>query len=369
MALNLVSEIMRWIAPAAMERIAAALGINGDLAQKGIAAAVPALLAALGNKASTTGGARDLFNAVSNADPDIFSKLGASLTGAKADKYMESGTNALTSLLGDSALSSLTGAVGKYAGLGGTAGSSLMSIAAPLVLGALAKNSSGMDASGLANLLGSQQDNIKAALPAGLGSLLSSAGVLGSNFASQAGRAAADVGRTASTAASRVTPQAKSGTNWLMWLIPLALIAAGLWYFLGNRAPTTTTTTDTTTTDTTTTAPAVTDMVLDGVDIGKQVTTVLDGLKNSLNGITDVATAQAALPKLQEAVTAIDGVSGILGKLSAGQKSALAALVTAALPTIKDAATKVLAIQGVGDIAKPVVDTLISKLEALAKGA
>ena len=47
----------------------------------------------------------------------------------------------------------------------------------------------------------------------------------------------------------------------------------------------------------------------------------------------------------------------------------MAALVTAALPTIKDAATKVLAIQGVGDIAKPVVDSLISKLEALAKTA
>jgi hypothetical protein len=276
---------------------------------------------------------------------------------------MQSGTSALTSLLGDSALSSITGAVSKYAGLGGTAGSSLMSIAAPLVLGALAKNSSGMDASGLANLLGSQQDSIKAALPAGLGSLLSSAGVLGSNFASQAGRAAVDVGRTASTAASRVTPPAKSGTNWLMWLIPLALIAAGLWYFLGNRAPTTTTT------DATTTAPAVTDMMLDGVDIGKQVTTVLDGLKTSLSGITDVATAQAALPKLQEAVAAIDGVSGMLGKLSAGQKSALAALVTTALPTIKDAATKVLAIQGVGDVAKPVVDSLLAKLEALAKGA
>jgi hypothetical protein len=75
------------------------------------------------------------------------------------------------------------------------------------------------------------------------------------------------------------------------------------------------------------------------------------------------------LPKLQEAVTAIDGVSGMLGKLSVAQKSALAALVTAVLPTIKDAATKVLAIQGVGDVAKPVVDSLISKLEALAKTA
>ena len=43
--------------------------------------------------------------------------------------------------------------------------------------------------------------------------------------------------------------------------------------------------------------------------------------------------------------------------------------MTAALPTIKDAATKVLAIQGVGDVAKPVVDSLLAKLEALAKAA
>lgn len=366
MAFNIVTEIINMIAPAALDRIAAALGLSGDATKKALGAAVPALLAALGTKAASPVGARALFDAVSDADPDVFGKLTSALTGAKSEKFVQGGMGALSSLLGDNALRDLTGAVAKQAGLGGEAGASLMAIAGQLAMGSLAKSakSSGLDASGLAGLLSSQQGNIKAALPSGLGELLSSAGVAGSSFASQASRAAVDVGRTASTATSRVTPPAKSGTNWLMWLIPIALIAAGLWYFLGNRAPTTTTATDTTTT-----APAVTDMMLDGVDIGKQVTTVLDGLKTSLSGITDVATAQAALPKLQEAVSAIDGVSGMLGKLSAGQKSALAALVTAALPTIKDAATKVLAIQGVGDVAKPVVDSLLAKLEVLAKPA
>jgi len=68
-------------------------------------------------------------------------------------------------------------------------------------------------------------------------------------------------------------------------------------------------------------------------------------------------------------VTSIDGISGLVGKLSAEQKTALAALVSAALPALKEAANKVLAIQGVGDLAKPVVDSLIAKIEALAKPA
>lgn len=156
----------------------------------------------------------------------------------------------------------------------------------------------------------------------------------------------------------------KSGLNWLMWLIPLIIVAGALWYFLGREA-----TPPVTTTGTETTPPAVTEILVDGVDIGKQVTTTLDGLKTSLNGITDVATAQAALPKLQEAATAVDGISGTMAKLPAEQKTALAALVAAALPAIKEAANKVLAIQGVADVAKPVVDGLIAKLEALAKPA
>ena len=73
--------------------------------------------------------------------------------------------------------------------------------------------------------------------------------------------------------------------------------------------------------------------------------------------------------KFAEAGTAIETVNSMLPKLNTEQKSALAAIVTAALPAIKEAAGKVLAIQGVGDLAKPVVDGLIAKLESLAKPA
>lgn len=386
MAMNIITQTINLVAPAVLERIAAALGISTDTAHRAIAAAVPAVLAAFASKAGTQTGARALYDAVSQAEPDALEGLGSTATGARSANIVQSGLGTLSSLLGDGTLKGLTGAIGKQTGLATEASSSLTGLAGQLALGSLAKvaGKSGLDASGLAGLLTSQQANIKAALPAGLGAALSSAGVLGSGFAEQAQSAADRTGRAATAAASQVQATGRSGMNWLMWLIPLIIILGALWYFLGKQAttpvtttgtetttPTTTTppTTTTTTTGTETAPPAVTEITVDGVDVGKQVTTTLDGIKTSLGGITDVATAHAALPKLQEASTALDGVSGMMPKLSAPQKTALAALITAALPAIKDAAGKVLAIAGVSDVAKPAVDGLIAKLEALAKPA
>lgn len=360
MAMNIVSEILGLISPAALDRIAAALGLGSDATKKALGAAVPALLAVLANKAASPAGASRVFDAVSQADPNIFGKLSSALTGANSERVIASGSGTLTSLLGDNTLKGLTGAVAKQGGLR-EAGASLMAIAGQLVTGALAKTaqSSGLDASGLAGLLSSQQGNIKAALPAGLGDLLPSAGVAGSGFAGQAARVAPEASRTATATAPQVVTTAKKGTNWLMWLVPLAIALAAIWYVMGQG------TKPVVTTDTGGTTPAVTDMMVDGVDVGKQMTGTLDGLKTELAGITDVASAQAAVPKLQATATAIDGVSGMMAKLSPGQKTALAAMVTAALPAIREAANKVLAIQGVGDVAKPVIDSVIAKLEAL----
>ena len=80
-------------------------------------------------------------------------------------------------------------------------------------------------------------------------------------------------------------------------------------------------------------------------------------------------TAQAALPKLDETVKSLDGIGGMLTKLSVEQRTMLAGLVSAALPALKDLAARVTALPGVGDIAKPTVDGLLSKIEALGKPA
>lgn len=411
MAFNIVNSIVGMVAPAIIDKLAAMLGLNSATAKTALMAAVPGVLAAFGNKASTETGARELFDAVSKTDTSQLSNLAKTLGGAGGEKLIQGGLGSLGSLLGDNALSGLTGAIAKQAGVSDSASSSIVAMAGQLAMGQLAKSVSGdgLNASSLAGLLSSQQENIASAMPSGLGGLLSGAGLLGSDLASQvsridaareamsgavgdaarkAGNVANDAARKASGAASDAVRQAsnvansaarqagnvasdaartvnaatnqaaKKGTNWLMWLIPLLILAAALWYFLGNRSHVAT--------DATTT-PAATSLTIDGVDIGTQVTSVFDGLKTTLGGITDAASAQAALPKLQEAVKTVDGMSGAVGKLSTAQKTAFGALIAAALPVLKELVGKVVAIPGVGDVVKPTLDDLVGKIEAMAK--
>ena len=354
MAFNIVSTIIGLLAPAVLEKLAAALGTTPAAAKGALGAAVPAVLAALGSKASSEAGAKALFDSVSNVDTGMLGNLAGALTGASGEKLLQGGLGSLGSLLGEGGVKTLTSAIGSQTGLSGSAASSVVSLASQLAMGQLAKSvaGDGLNAAGLGKLLTSQQANITQALPAGLAQQLSGAGTIARNFADQAGR-------TASAAAQNTAKAAKTGTNWLMWVVPLLIALAALWWFLGQR----------TTAVTDAVPAAVKEVVVDGVDVGKQVTSAIDGLKTTLGGITDAATAQAALPKLQETVTSIDTVTGILAKVSPEQRSMIAGLVGAALPALKELAAKVVAIPGVGDIVKPTLDGLLTKVDAMAKPA
>ena len=101
-----------------------------------------------------------------------------------------------------------------------------------------------LEANGITDLLASQKDNIAAALPTGLSSLLGGTGLLdalggaartataaGSEPAQVANSAIRVVGDTGRRAAGMAASR-----NWLDWLIPIAAIAALLIYYLGRPA-------------------------------------------------------------------------------------------------------------------------------------
>jgi hypothetical protein len=90
-------------------------------------------------------------------------------------------------------------------------------------------------------------------------------------------------------------------------------------------------------------------------------------LKSVLPGITDAATAQAALPKLREANAQLAEIATLANSLNPERKGALAKLITAAAPTIDQMCDKVLAMPGVGDVAKPTIDELRRKIAALSQ--
>ena len=154
----------------------------------------------------------------------------------------------------------------------------------------------------------------------------------------------------------------KTGSNWLAWIIPLLIAAAAAWYFLGGMGHSVKEAAEKA-------ADSATSLVVDGVDVNAQLTSAFDGLKSTLGGITDAASAQAALPKLQEAVTSVDGLTAVAAKLTPAQRTMMSGVITAALPTLKDLIAKVVAIPGVGDVVKPTTDALLAKIEALANPA
>lgn len=394
MASNLVSYLMQFLTPDVIARLAAALGLDTDKVQRGVAAAVPAVLAGLAGVAAQPGGAQKVADAA-RQQSGVLDNLGGLLSGGNQSSLVQSGSQLLSSLMGGNTSGALANAIGSYSGLGQNAGGSLLGMLAPLVMGGIAKNAgSDLTANGIAGMLAGQKDNIAAAMPSGLRDMLAGTGLLDSlgGAARSATAAAGDAASRAAasaTAAARTTtataPVATRSSNWLYWLLSALALLALLYYLFGRPAertaeqtppaPETPAQTETqpqtpapaeTQTQTQPATPAAPSLTVGGVDIGKQVTDAMAGLETTLNGVTDAASAQAALPKLQTATDAFDKVGGVLGQLSAEQKTMLSGLVKPGLTSLNTLFDKVLAIPGVSDVLKPTIDALKAKLATLA---
>jgi len=376
MATNLVSLVMQFLTPDMIGRIANALGLDRSKAESAIGAAVPALLAGLSGVATQPGGAQKLAEAARQptASLDNFARtLG---TGGQGS-FIETGTQMVSSLLGGQDRTALENAVGKFAGLGQGAISSLFGMLAPVVVGTAANASGGaFDGRSIADLLVDQKNNIAAALPSGVRDLLggtnllsalggaartATAGVTAAARAASTGvndatRTAASAARTVDAMGRQAASTAASSWNWVYWVVGLAVVAAVVIYFL--IRPTEQVAQQG--------APAAQSLVVGGVDIGKQVTDSVGSLNTALAGVTDAASAQAALPKLTDITTQINKVSDTVGQLSADQRKTLAGFVAPLLSTLNPLFDKVLAIPGVADVLKPTIDQLKTKIGGLA---
>ena len=106
---------------------------------------------------------------------------------------------------------------------------------------------------------------------------------------------------------------------------------------------------------------------VEGIDLKPSLESALAGLKANLQGVSDAASAKAVLPELEKRAEELDKLRERSVNLPADNKSALAALLAAARPTLEGLFDKVLAIPGVDGIAKPDIDALRAKLDSLTK--
>jgi Bacterial protein of unknown function (DUF937) len=385
MTSSLVSVVMQFLTPDMIAKIASALGLDRSIAQKAIGGAVPALLSSLADLSSTPNGARQLTNAVAQQQPGSLEAIKGLIGSSGQNTLAETGSSLLSGLFGDGTLNTMAQSIGKFAGIDASSGKSILGVLGPVILGALGQQqrTAGLDAGGLASLLNAQKGQIAAAIPPGLADHLSAAGLIdsatgglrggaaaaaaaGSRVVSAAERTASGAGQAAYAATSAASPQ------WPYWLAALAVLGGLAWFALGRPAGHETVAElprpAPAQSATTTVGMAPADLTVGGTNLANQVNSSVGALRSLLPGITDAASAEAALPKLQETTTQLNEIGKLATKLSPEGKSALAKLIVAATPTINQMCDKVLATPGVGAIAKPSIDELRGSLDTLSRG-
>jgi len=341
MAINLVSLIMQYLTPDMIARIAAATGLDRNTTNAAVSASVPALLAALSNAATQPGGAQKLADAAKQQIGTL-DNLTSIMSGGSQTALADKGSQILSSLLGGQNQGALAGSVAKVTGVGQGASNSLLGILAPVVMGAIAKQQGigGLDPKNIVSLFAAQKDNIAAALPSALRDQLRGTGL------------------PISATQTVTNTGARAASNWLYWALPAAAIGALLLYMFNKPAE-----------QLAQPAPQITgsiqNMVVGGLDMGKQVDNSLASLRTSLQGITDAASAEAAQSNLQQVTAQLDKVTGLAGQLSPDQRKIIAGLVGPAMPNLNQQFSKVLAIPGAAEVLKPSIDALKAKLASL----
>ncbi len=201
-----------------MEQASSFLGESTANTSSAMGAALPSILGSLISKGSTQSGASGIMDMITKGgfDGSMLSNIGSMLGGGDATSgLINSGSGILSSLMGNK-LGGVVDLIASVSGMKKSSSSSLLSMAAPMLMSLIGKQVMGKGVSGLMDLLSSQKEHVSSAMPAGMGSLLG-LGNLGDNV-SETVSAAADTAKS-------------SGGGLLKWLlIGLAALAA-LWYF------------------------------------------------------------------------------------------------------------------------------------------
>jgi hypothetical protein len=242
----------------------------------------------------------------------------------------------------------------------------LLAFAAPFVMGAISKQFQGKPATAqsLQGLFAEQKSNIAAAMPAGL----SLSGIPGlPDLGSMANSAAATVRKSADMAQDAGSPLMKT----LLPLSLLALLAVVGWQFLQRQK-------EKPSVENVAQSPVANTVqkpVLDATAAVPNAAQVSDGLTSvfsqateTLNTITDAASADAALPKLDQLNAQVDGLALLWDKIPASARSTIVQLTTEHMGKLTALIEQVLAIPGIGEKLQPALDGLVAKLKTFEGG-
>jgi outer membrane protein OmpA-like peptidoglycan-associated protein len=174
---NILKLLKNQIDDNVIDKIAGFLGENKSGVMAAIGSALPSLLLGFMKKGTEPGGANYLMSLLQERKQDegLLGDLGSALGGGSATAdLLSSGKNLLGSILGDKG-GGIGDLIASSSGISKKAGSSLLGMLAPIVMGFLGKtlkSQGSFNASSLTSLLLGQKDHIKGSLPSGITNLL-----------------------------------------------------------------------------------------------------------------------------------------------------------------------------------------------------
>lgn len=166
---SLLDGLMQQMGGDTLRQISQHLGTDDATTQKAVGAALPALVGALARNSQSADGAAALAGALDrDHDGSALNDLPALLGGGGG-----AGAGILKHILGGKQ-GAVAGGIGAAAGLDPAKSGQLLSMLAPIVMGALgsAKKRGGLDAGGLAAMLGQERANLGAQGGGALGGLM-----------------------------------------------------------------------------------------------------------------------------------------------------------------------------------------------------
>ena len=381
MSFNLIDLIKDQLSDQVMNHVSSMLGGDANQVSSAIGSAIPGLLEGLMNSGSDSTNANAMVDAINKQDDGILDNLGDLLGNSDSQgSLLSTGSDLLSSLLGNNALGTLASTIAGFSGLGRGSSKSLLGFLAPVIFSVIKRKllgSGGLSVSSLMDMFSGQKDNIAAAMPSGFVQQLSASDTIASTT-SKVNDSDSAPSKTSSTV-SEIDDVAEQATStagaWFARLLPLALLCGVAWFAYNQfskssiEIPESKTipqgTTDTIIKDVLEPAQTIVQDQQVNVNVKEELSVILGSVTNSLGSITDVASANEAIPQLNTATEKLGGLANILDRMPAVAREPVKQVISGGLPQLQALIDKVVAIPGVGPVIKPVADGLLQKIALL----
>src|SRR5262245_56700067 len=331
MGMNIVEIIKGYVSGPVLTQLSSLIGTNESTTRSAVGSAVPALLSSFSSLSSSPAGGQKLIGALQRFDPRT--GPAASWLNERPDILAERGSGMAESLLGSGGVSGIVDTLTRTYGITTAAANRLLGFLTPTLLGAIARQFTG-----------------RSITPGALSSFFSEQIAQITTAAPVETSPTEPVGRMRGTARAFVRSAPPRGR----WALPavLALAAIALMVFATRPRPMGQ-------------EPEPSDA---STQLSRDLRDTVYSVTGALTTVRDGATAEAAIPRLEEAKGKVEEIRARASQLPPEGKSKFDQLVKPQLRALQEEGERVAAIPGAREKIKPVLDDLISRMSAPLSG-